>query len=178
MNNKIIVSNYQSPVGSLVTGIFENQICICDWEYRKQRDQINDRISSHLSAELIQGEHPLQKDLADQLDEYFNKTREMFDLPLLKVGTDFQRKVWDELEKIGFGKTKTYLELSQDMNNEKAIRAVASANGANALAILIPCHRVIGKDKSLTGYAGGLKTKKQLLELEGIPFPSDQLSLF
>jgi len=95
----------------------------------------------------------------------------------LLVGSDFQKQVWNELLKIRFGQTLSYLELSRNLGNEKAIRAVASANGANAISILVPCHRVIGSDGSLTGYAGGLGANKKLLELEGA-LKSDQLDLF
>ncbi|HIP27800.1 MAG TPA: methylated-DNA--[protein]-cysteine S-methyltransferase, partial [Sulfurovum sp.] len=86
--------------------------------------------------------------------------------PLLMVGTDFQRSVWDGLIKIPYGTTASYLELSKNIDNEKAVRAVASANGANAISILIPCHRIIGSNGDLVGYAGGLSAKKKLLELE------------
>lgn len=110
-----------------------------------------------------------------QLQEYFDGKRRIFDLPLAPQGTDFQKKVWQALLEIPFGKTTSYLELSRKLGDVKAIRAVASANGKNPLWIVIPCHRVIGSDGSLTGYAGGLWRKKWLLELES---PSSQTSLF
>jgi methylated-DNA-[protein]-cysteine S-methyltransferase len=101
-----------------------------------------------------------------QLDEYFNKKREMFDLPLDLKGTEFQKRVWNELLKIPFGRTVSYKELTLRLGNVKAIRAVAAANGANPVSIIVPCHRVIGSDGSLTGYAGGLWRKKWLLDHE------------
>jgi methylated-DNA-[protein]-cysteine S-methyltransferase len=101
-----------------------------------------------------------------QIDEYFNKKREIFDLELDLQGTDFQKRVWNELLKIPFGKTMSYKELTIKLGNIKAIRAVAAANGANPVSIIVPCHRVIGSDGSLTGYAGGLWRKKWLLEHE------------
>lgn len=101
-----------------------------------------------------------------QLDDYFKNKKWTFDVPLMPKGTDFQLKVWEELQRIPFGKTISYLKLAQDLGDEKTIRAAASANGKNPISILIPCHRVIGKDGSLTGYAGGLHRKKYLLELE------------
>ena len=101
-----------------------------------------------------------------QLDEYFLAKRSEFNIPLLMLGTTFQKSVWNALLRIGYGKTASYLELSKIIGNEKAVRAVANANGANAIAIIIPCHRIIGSDGSLTGYAGGLALKKKLLELE------------
>jgi len=110
-----------------------------------------------------------------QLQEYFEGKRQAFDLPLAPQGTEFQKKVWQALLEIPFGKTKSYLELSRKLGDVNAIRAVASANGKNPLWIVIPCHRVIGSDGSLTGYAGGLWRKKWLLEHE---CPPKQQTLF
>ncbi|CAM1334150.1 methylated-DNA--[protein]-cysteine S-methyltransferase [Tenacibaculum aestuariivivum] len=101
-----------------------------------------------------------------QLSEYFAGTRTTFDLKLNPQGTDFQQKVWAELLNIPFGKSTTYLQQTKQLGNPKAIRAVASVNGKNPIWILIPCHRVIGSDGSLTGYAGGIWRKKWLLEHE------------
>lgn len=114
-------------------------------------------------------------DCIDQLREYFEGNRQEFNLKLNPQGTDFQKKVWKELLTIPFGKTTTYMKQTLALGNEKAIRAVASANGKNPIWIIIPCHRVIGADGSLTGYAGGLWRKKWLLEHEN---PSGQTSLF
>lgn len=110
-----------------------------------------------------------------QLEEYFQKKRTSFDLKLNPQGTDFQQKVWNELQQIPYGKTISYLNQSKKMGNVKAIRAIASANGKNPVWIIIPCHRVVGSDGSLTGYAGGLWRKKWLLEHEN---PTKQTSLF
>lgn len=115
------------------------------------------------------------QDCIKQLDEYFTGKRTDFDLKLNPQGTEFQQKVWKELQNVSFGKTRTYLEQSKAIGNVKAIRAVASANGKNPIWIVIPCHRIIGSDGSLTGYAGGLWRKKWLLEHEN---PSTQQSLF
>ena len=114
-------------------------------------------------------------DCIEQLKEYFEGNRQDFSLKLNPEGTDFQKKVWKELLTIPFGKTTTYLKETLALGNEKAIRAVASANGKNPIGIVVPCHRVIGTDGSLTGYAGGLWRKKWLLEHEN---PSGQTSLF
>jgi methylated-DNA-[protein]-cysteine S-methyltransferase len=110
-----------------------------------------------------------------QLNEYFTGSRTDFDFKLNPKGTDFQQKVWQELLNIPFGKTISYIDLSKKLGDVKAIRAVASANGKNPLWIVLPCHRVIGTDGSLTGYAGGLWRKKWLLEHES---PISQQSLF
>ena len=104
-----------------------------------------------------------------QLQAYFNGELQVFDLKLNPKGTDFQKKVWEKLSEIPFGTTTSYLKLSRELGDEKAIRAVASANARNPLWIVVPCHRVIGSDGSLTGYAGGLHRKKYLLELENPP---------
>ena len=101
-----------------------------------------------------------------QIDEYFHRKRTVFNLPLDLQGTEFQKRVWNELLKIPFGKTITYKELALKLGNLKAIRAVGAANGANPVSIIVPCHRVIGTDGSLTGYAGGLWRKKWLLDFE------------
>jgi len=106
------------------------------------------------------------EDAVYQLREYFEGNRKVFDLELNPEGTDFQRRVWKKLLEIPFGKTCSYLELSKRLGDVKAIRAVAAANGKNPLWIIVPCHRVIGSDGSLTGYAGGLHRKKWLLEHE------------
>ncbi|WP_298246851.1 methylated-DNA--[protein]-cysteine S-methyltransferase [uncultured Christiangramia sp.] len=110
-----------------------------------------------------------------QLQQYFSGKRQSFDLQLNPKGTDFQKKVWEELKNIPYGATVSYLDLSRKLGDEKAIRAVASANGKNPLWIVVPCHRVIGSDGSLSGYAGGLHRKKWLLDLENPPL---QQSLF
>ncbi len=110
-----------------------------------------------------------------QLQDYFEKKRTSFDFKINLKGTEFQQKVWKGLLEIPFGKTMSYMELSKNMGDAKAIRAVASANGKNPLWIVVPCHRVIGTDGSLTGYAGGLWRKKWLLEHEN---PTTQQSLF
>lgn len=118
---------------------------------------------------------PFLKPCITQLNEYFEGTRKTFDLQFNLKGTDFQKKVWKSLLEIPFGKTRSYLEQAKVLGDVKAIRAVASANGKNPLWILIPCHRVIGTDGSLTGYAGGLWRKKWLLAHEN---PVKQGSLF
>jgi methylated-DNA-[protein]-cysteine S-methyltransferase len=115
------------------------------------------------------------EDAVYQFREYFEGSRQQFDLKLNPSGTDFQKRVWDALLKIPFGKTISYLELSKQLGDVKAIRAVASANGKNPLWIVVPCHRVIGSNGDLTGYAGGLHRKKWLLEHES---PAKQTTLF
>ncbi len=101
-----------------------------------------------------------------ELAEYFNGKRQIFNVPLSPEGTPFQKKVWEELKKIPYGQTATYKEIAKGIDNEKACRAVGMANNKNPIAIIIPCHRVIGSNGSLTGYAGGLTVKNKLLQIE------------
>lgn len=110
-----------------------------------------------------------------QFEEYFNGARKSFNIKLSPEGTEFQKKVWSELLNIPYGKTATYQQMANTLGDPRVIRAAASANGKNPISIVIPCHRVIGSDGSLTGYAGGLHRKKWLLEHEN---PSAQQSLF
>ncbi|WP_299527444.1 methylated-DNA--[protein]-cysteine S-methyltransferase [uncultured Lutibacter sp.] len=139
---------------------------------------INGVISVSVLDDGIETSKDIPKVLQDcikQLEEYFNGTRTDFNLKLNPQGTDFQKRVWAELLNVPFGKTRNYLEQSKKLGDAKAIRAVASANGKNPIWIVIPCHRIIGSDGSLTGYASGLWRKKWLLEHES---PSPQQSLF
>lgn len=114
-----------------------------------------------------EGQHPLLDLTAKQLDEYFSAKRRVFDLPLAPRGTAFQRGVWLTLAGIGYGETISYAQLAQRIGKPTAMRAVGAANGRNPLPIVLPCHRVIGADGSLTGFGGGLPAKQFLLELEG-----------
>jgi len=175
--NKINIHHYYSPFGDLLLGDFEGRLCLCDWFYRKRRKQIDERVKSHLNAEYQDNKTELLVQAENQLKEYFEGKRKEFKLPLEFAGTNFQIKVWNALQQIPYGKTETYLGLSRILNNEKAIRAVAGANGANAISIIIPCHRIIGSDSKPIGYAGGINTKIKLLKLEG-SLPGNQLELF
>ncbi|GAA4753828.1 methylated-DNA--[protein]-cysteine S-methyltransferase [Flavisolibacter ginsenosidimutans] len=149
---KTFTAYYPSPLGGLKL--------ICSDEHLQALLFVNEETT------LQSDEHPLLDLCAKQLDGYFSGQRRTFDLPLLQSGTGFQQKVWQLLLQIPFGKTVSYNDLSKQYGDVKAIRAVASANGKNNLAIIVPCHRVIGSNQSLTGYAGGLWRKKWLLEHE------------
>jgi len=131
-------------------------------------------LSVHSSALRISPDDKIVFNVFKQLKEYFNRERKEFDVSLEIIGTEFQKKVWNELAKIPYGETISYGELANRMGDKNLMRAVAAANGANPIPIIIPCHRVIGADGSLTGYGGGLDVKQKLLELEG----SWSLSLF
>jgi methylated-DNA-[protein]-cysteine S-methyltransferase len=174
----IITSTYQSSFGELIIGSYNNHLCLCDWRYRKMRHTIDQRIQKGLGAEYKIGSSAIIEETTRQLSAYFSAERTQFDIPLELTGTDFQQQVWKQLMQIPYGSTSSYLELSRQLGNPKAIRAVASANGANAISIIVPCHRVIGSDGKLIGDAGGLHTKKKLLELESSEKRPEQLKLF
>lgn len=164
--NIIKIQYYQSPLGEMVLGDFKGQLCLCDWRFRKMRTMVDERIKTGLQADFEISTSTLLDKTQRQLEAYFSGDNVSFELPLLFVGTSFQKQVWQALQTIAYGATQTYLGLALSIDNPKAIRAVASANGANALAIIIPCHRIIGSNQDLVGYAGGLGVKKKLLQLE------------
>ena len=176
--NKISIQFFKTAFGELILGSFKDQLCLCDWRFRKMRSVIDKRIQTGLDAYYEEEDATIIQVTKRQLIEYFNGDRKVFDIPLQMVGTSFQLSVWNELLKIPFGKTESYTGISQKLNNEKAIRAVAAANGANGIAILVPCHRVIGSDGKLVGYAGGLNVKNKLLQLETNRQLPEQLLLF
>ncbi len=176
-NRTIQIINWKSPVGELIIGSFEEKICLCDWRFRKMRGTIDNRVQSFFNASYSETESKIISKTISELEDYFSNNRQKFDIPLLFAGTEFQQSVWKSLLKIEYGNTASYMDLSKELGNVKAIRAVASANGANAISILVPCHRIIGTDGSLTGYAGGLPAKKKLLELEGARVQA-QMELF
>ncbi len=150
----------------MLLGSYEGKLCMADWKYRRMRTTIDKRLQVGLNAEYVEERSEVIEQTITQLKEYFTGERKSFDISLLTVGTDFQKSVWQGLMKIPYGTTASYLELAKNIGNDKAVRAVASANGANAISILIPCHRIIGSNGDLVGYAGGLVAKKKLLEIE------------
>lgn len=166
--NIIRIKRYESPCGVLMLGSFGDKLCLCDWQVEKHRDHVDRRLKRILNAEFEEETSEVIEKAVEQLDEFFAERRREFDVPLLFVGTDFQKTVWNELLKIPFGKTISYGEMARRIGMPKAVRAVANANGANSMSIFAPCHRVIGSDHSLTGYGGGLDAKRTLLELEGV----------
>ena len=164
--NQINIQYLKTEYGEFILGSYDGKLCMVDFRYRKMRTTVDDRIKKGFYAEFIEQDNEILQITRMQLDEYFNMQRGEFDIPIQMVGTDFQRSVWKALLKVPYGTTSTYLQLAKDIGNEKAVRAVANANGANAIGIIIPCHRIIGTNGALTGYAGGLLLKKRLLELE------------
>jgi len=166
MTGRIQTAYFNTKYGELIIGTFDHKLCLCDWRYRKMRGSIDERIQTGLGASYVEEGSATIENTKIQLAQYFSGDRTRFEIPLLLVGSEFQKQVWSALLQIPFGKTDTYAGLSRKLGNEKAIRAVAAANGANAISIIIPCHRILGGDGRLIGYAGGLETKKKLLQLE------------
>jgi len=164
--NKIHIQYFKTNYGEFILGSYGEKLCMVDFRYRKMRKTIDDRIKKGLNSEFVEQDDETLKKARVQLDEYFDMQRKAFDIPILMVGTDFQKSVWEALIKVPYGTTSTYLQLAKETGKAKAVRAVANANGANAIGIIIPCHRIIGSNGELTGYAGGLPVKKRLLELE------------
>ena len=164
--NQINTSYFKSGIGELIAGSFDGRLCLLDFRYRKMRQVIDARIKRGLAAQFIMRDDEVLLEAEKELDEYLKGTRTVFDIPILTIGTDLQKKVWEELMRVPYGTTATYAKLAGALHNENAVRAVAGANAANAIAVIIPCHRIIGKDGEPVGYGGGIAVKKRLLKLE------------
>ncbi len=162
----IALSHIDTPVGKMLMGATDAGICLFDFEYRKRIGPIMERVQQHVGEKFADGYHPLFDVLTTQVNEYFTGERKDFTVPLHLAGSPFQVSVWQALLQIPYGETRTYKQQSIFLGNEKAIRAVAGANGENGIAILVPCHRVVGTNGSLTGYGGGLQRKQWLLTHE------------
>ena len=161
--NLILMDRLSTPLGPMFVCATNKGICLLEFVDRKMLETEFGDLQKRLKAKIIAGENEHIKRLKHQIADYFNGKRLVFDVPLHTPGTDFQQKVWQELLRIPLGVTRSYQDIARAVGSESAVRAVASANGANRIAIVIPCHRVIGSDGSLTGYAGGLDRKKWLL---------------
>lgn len=167
MANKIKIQYYESPCGEMVLGEYNGSLCLCDWNSMPCARLNMQRLRRYFNAEFVE-ETSFATLLAEmELSEYFKGKLKSFSVPLLMTGTEFQKSVWQALLEIPYGETRTYLQIAERIGNPKGVRAVAQAIGANGLAVFIPCHRVIGSNKTLTGFAGGLEAKRLLLGIEG-----------
>lgn len=153
---------YASPCGELLLGSSNGRLCLCDWTAEPHHGKVMRR----LNATIAEGDSEVISEAARQLDEYFEGLRRAFDVPLTLIGTDFQQAVWRELMRIPYASTIAYADLARRCGSEKAVRAVANANGANAMSIIVPCHRVVGSNGSTGGYGGGIATKLWLIDHE------------
>lgn len=163
---KIHIDYHKTDIGELILGTFDGKICILDFRYRKMRTTVDNRIKSALKAEFIEQSDPTIEQAKKEVDEYLSGVRIKFDIPIIMLGTDFQKEVWTALLQIPYGRKASYLDLAKAIKKPRAVRAVAAANGANAIALVIPCHRIIASNGELGGYGGGLRVKRQLLQLE------------
>ena len=156
---KLAFMEMASPVGQLKLVATETALVAVLWE--------NENPNRVRLAELIENvQHPILLETQKQLNEYFEGQRQVFDLPLDFEGTEFQQKVWQALLTIPFGETRSYKQIAEQIGNVKAVRAVGAANGKNPISIITPCHRVVGANGKLVGFAGGLENKDVLLQLE------------
>ena len=176
----ISIQYFDSPCGRLILGGYEGKLCLCDWAENHKRERTDARIQHCLKAGYRVQPSDVTTQAAKELQEYFNGARTSFDILLLPLGTDLQKEVWKYLSTIPYGTVVSYAEEARLIGRPSSVRAVANANGANPLSIFIPCHRVIGSNGSLTGYAGGTEAKRYLINLEnpytnifiGAPLPS------
>lgn len=164
--NSIHIQYYNSPCGEIVLASMGNELCLCDWNEMPCAERNKHRLVKYMNAVFRVETSDVLEQTKKQLDEYFAGTRKAFDIPLHPVGTEFQQQVWNTLLKIPYGETRSYKDIALSIANPKGIRAVAQAIGANGISILIPCHRVIGSNHSLTGFAGGIEAKRILLQIE------------
>lgn len=162
----INLTRLETPLGTMLACGTEQGICLLEFTDRRMLETELKDLARRLNATIVQSDNPHFQLLRGQVAEYFAGSRRDFSVPLLTPGTDFQQAVWQALGRIPYGTTRSYGQQAVALGRPGAVRAVASANGMNRLAILVPCHRVIGADGQLTGYAGGLWRKKWLLELE------------
>lgn len=164
--NVILINRLTTPLGPMFVCATENGICLLEFVDRRMLETEFKDLQKLLNATIITGENEHIKQAKKEITEYFDGKRKVFGLKLETPGTDFQNSVWNCLKEIKYGTTTTYQQQAEKINNPKAIRAVASANGFNRISIIIPCHRVIGKDGKMTGYGGGIERKKWLIEHE------------
>ena len=166
MKQIVNIQYYDSPCGEIILASIGDELCLCDWYEKPCAERNKRRLVRYLNAEFVSATSLILEQTKRELDEYFAGKRKAFDIPLHPVGTDFQKQVWQTLLEIPYGETRAYKEIALKANNLKGVRAVAQAIGANGISILIPCHRVIGTNHSLTGFAGGIEAKRLLLNIE------------
>ncbi len=166
----------ETPLGAMVAVAADEGLCLLEFADRPELAAELAFFKRRLDCEITDGKsadrpatHPVLQAIAEDLREYFTGKRRKFTTPIRRplLGTEFQQSIWDALVQIPYGETRSYGELARSIGKASAVRAVGAANGANRMAIIFPCHRVIGGDGSLTGYAGGIERKRRLLELEG-----------
>jgi methylated-DNA-[protein]-cysteine S-methyltransferase len=164
--NKINVQHHRTGIGELILGSSGGRLCLLGFGHEEMGGAVGGRIKKSLSAVLVERDDEILARTRQQIDEYLNGRRREFDIPLLLLGTDFQKRVWESLMKVPYGSTSTYRRIAEEMDSPKAVRAVGNACKANPIAIIVPCHRIIGSNGTLVGYGGGISLKEELLKLE------------
>jgi AraC family transcriptional regulator of adaptative response/methylated-DNA-[protein]-cysteine methyltransferase len=162
----IYLERFSTPLGPMFAGATEEGLCLLEFTDRRMLEREFKDLSKRLNAVFVPGSNEYISQAKEELGAYFAGRLQEFSVKLFTPGTEFQQRVWNVLQKIPYGETRSYLEQAKKLGNPKAVRAVARANGMNRIAIIIPCHRVIGSDGALTGYAGGLPRKEWLLDME------------
>ncbi|WP_421763343.1 bifunctional transcriptional activator/DNA repair enzyme AdaA [Ekhidna sp.] len=162
----ITINRIPTPLGPMMIGVTDEGLCLLEFTDRKMLETQLSTLKKRTKSEMVTGKHPMIDKVSTQLNEYFDGKRKKFDIPLIAPGTDFQQKVWDALNQIPFGVTRSYKQQADVVGDVKAVRAVARANGENRISIIIPCHRIIGSDGSIVGYGGGIHRKQWLLKHE------------
>lgn len=165
-NDLITTTRILTPLGPMLAGATDDGICLLEFVDRRMLETQLARLTRLMKARVVPGAHEHFNLLNEQLEQYFSGQRKTFDVPLVLRGTDFQKKVWAELQSIPYGCTRSYKEQANAIGSPNAVRAVAKANGDNRIAIIIPCHRVIGSNGEMVGYGGGLWRKQHLLKHE------------
>ena len=164
--NDIYMMEILTPLGPMLAGATSEGVCLLEFVNRIRLGKEFIELQKLLNAAILPGRNKYLDQLENELNEYFKGNLKSFSVPLHTPGNEFSQSVWKTLQKIPYGKTISYKEQAELMNNPKAIRAIASTNGRNRLAIVIPCHRVIGSNGTMTGYAAGVEKKKWLLKVE------------
>ena len=167
VKNELCYTEIKSPLGGIVLGERDGKICMVEFKSGERAKNSLKVLSMHYGAELNRRKTPTLKSAEKQLSRYFAGKSAGFDLPIDYIGTDFQKSVWKQLKKIPFGKTENYARIAEKAGSRKAARAAGAAIGSNRISVIIPCHRVIGKNGSLTGFGGGMWRKEWLLKHEG-----------
>lgn len=160
------VDRIPTPLGLMLVGATDDALCMLEFVDRRALPNQVKRVRRRLRAVFVPGSNAVIESIASEVNGYFDGERTTFDTPVLPCGTDFQQDVWRALLDVPYGETASYRDIARAVDREGAVRAVGTANGANALAIVIPCHRIVGADGQLTGYGGGLWRKQRLLDLE------------
>jgi len=169
---RVLVTRILTPLGAMVAAATDDQLCLLEFADRRMLATQIARVGRLLDAAFAPGDNDVLTSAAQQLGEYFGGRRRRFDLPLLTPGTDFQRAVWAQLQTIPYGQVRSYRDQARAIGRPDAVRAVGKANGDNRIAIVVPCHRVVGADGKLTGYGGELWRKRALLDLESGAVPA------